>query len=214
VNVECPEESSGTQQEAGSRSAQASAPAAAMATPQEDLERLLAQFRPYLRSLVDSGVSPELQSKLDPSDLVQETLLRGYRKFHEYRGQSESELRAWLVAILNNYLTDVRRGYRHGVRDVRRERPLDDVACSNSKTLSEALVRAEEIARMRECVLALPADYRQVIELRQFEGLSFVEIGQRMNRSADAVRMLWARAAVVLGSRLNRDESLRPGSGS
>lgn len=40
----------------------------------------------------------------------------------------------------------------------------------------------------------LPDDYRRVIAWRQQEQLSFEEIGQRMQRSPDAARKLWARA--------------------
>jgi len=40
----------------------------------------------------------------------------------------------------------------------------------------------------------MPASHREVIVLRNFQGLSFEEIGRRMNRSSGAVRMLWLRA--------------------
>ena len=40
----------------------------------------------------------------------------------------------------------------------------------------------------------LPVDYREVIVLRHIEGISFKEVGQRIQRSEGATRMLWLRA--------------------
>jgi RNA polymerase sigma-70 factor (ECF subfamily) len=39
----------------------------------------------------------------------------------------------------------------------------------------------------------LPEAYREVIILRHLEGLSFPEVGRRMQRSVDSVKNLWAR---------------------
>jgi RNA polymerase sigma-70 factor (ECF subfamily) len=49
----------------------------------------------------------------------------------------------------------------------------------------------------------LPEDYREVLILRHCEGLPFNDIGQRMERSSGAVRMLWLRAIGQLRERMN-----------
>jgi RNA polymerase sigma-70 factor (ECF subfamily) len=54
-----------------------------------------------------------------------------------------------------------------------------------------ALEQAEALARALE---RLPADYRKVLAYRHDEQLTFEEIGQRMQRTANAARMLWLRA--------------------
>jgi RNA polymerase sigma-70 factor (ECF subfamily) len=51
--------------------------------------------------------------------------------------------------------------------------------------------QAEALARAME---QLPPDYRQVLELRHQEQLTFGEIGRRMQRTSNAARMLWLRA--------------------
>ena len=48
----------------------------------------------------------------------------------------------------------------------------------------------------------LPPDYRDVLYLRYWEGLSFVQIAGRIGRSADAVRKLWYRAIERLQAEL------------
>jgi RNA polymerase sigma-70 factor (ECF subfamily) len=50
----------------------------------------------------------------------------------------------------------------------------------------------------------LPDDYREVVILRNLEGLSHEEVARRMDRSAGAVRMLWVRALTRLREELDR----------
>ena len=47
---------------------------------------------------------------------------------------------------------------------------------------------------LEKAIDRLPDDYRTVMSLRYQDALPFNEIGRRLGRSADAVRMLWARA--------------------
>ena len=57
-----------------------------------DLER----FRSYLRLLARLHLESCLQGKLDPSDVVQETLLKAHEKIDQFRGGSDAELAGWL----------------------------------------------------------------------------------------------------------------------
>src|SRR5262249_56648829 len=59
---------------------------------------------------------------------------------------------------------------------------------------SEQALEAEQAAALERALGRLPEDYRQVIELRYQRQLSFEEIGQRLQRTANAVRKLWWRA--------------------
>ena len=64
------------------------------------LDRLLESYRNYLRLLARTGIDASLRGKADPSDLVQETLLKAHQHFDQFRGQTETELVAWLRQIL------------------------------------------------------------------------------------------------------------------
>ena len=61
----------------------------------------------------------------------------------------------------------------------------------------------EQVGAMRAALDAMPEDYRQAIMLRNWERLSFAEIGQQLGRSEEAARKLWTRAVLRLGDELS-----------
>jgi RNA polymerase sigma factor (sigma-70 family) len=63
---------------------------------------------------------------------------------------------------------------------------------------TQGAVRREQSVLLAEALDNLPPDYREVIILRNLQGLSFPEVAQRMSRSVDSVTKLWARALVQL----------------
>jgi RNA polymerase sigma-70 factor (ECF subfamily) len=76
--------------------------------------------------LARTGIDASLQGKADPSDLVQEALLKAHQNFGQFRGRTEPELAGWLRTILANVLTDLVRQYRRTeARKIARERSLD-----------------------------------------------------------------------------------------
>src|SRR5262249_56952122 len=64
----------------------------------------LEAYRDYLRLLAGLHLDPRLRGKLDPSDVVQETLARAHEKGGQFRGGTEAQRAAWLRQILANEL--------------------------------------------------------------------------------------------------------------
>ena len=62
--------------------------------------RPLEEYREYLHLLVRLQLAPGSQSRLDASDVVQQTLLKAHERQRQFHGQSEGERAAWLRAIL------------------------------------------------------------------------------------------------------------------
>lgn len=170
---------------------------------------LLQVYRNYLTILASTQLDRRLRRRMNPSDLVQETMLAAHRDFEKFRGNSEREFLAWLRQILINCLHHaIETHVKAKMRDIRREisieqvnNALDRTAVNLGQVLADGGPSPSAPARQRERVVALSdqlarlrPQYRDVIVLRNLQGLSFEEIADRMDRKPGAVRMLWLRA--------------------
>jgi len=186
----------------------------------DSLGRLLELYRNYLALLARTQIDLNVQGRLDASDLVQETFLDACRDFGRFRGSSEGEWVAWLRKVL---ICNLARVVQHQVlaqkRTTRREVSLEQhlAALDRSAERFEALVGRHSSpsgpAQRRECaalvadqLARLSADHREVIVLRNLEGLPFPEVARRMDRSPGAVRILWVRAVDQLRQLLEAEE--------
>jgi RNA polymerase sigma-70 factor (ECF subfamily) len=169
------------------------------------LDRLLDSYRNYLRLLARTGLDASLQGKADPSDLVQDALLKAYQRFGQFRGATDAELAGWLRQILARCLADFIRRYRTGARRARREQSLDQLLNRSSQAMEQVLAtdsaspsssasRRDLGVVLSDALAELSEDYREVILLHHLEGLSWDDVAQRMGRTVGAVRMLWTRA--------------------
>jgi len=174
------------------------------------LGRLLESNRKYLLSVAEGEMEDALRQKIAASDIVQDTLLEGFRDFHHFAGSTEDELRGWLRKALRHNVSNWRRRYVQCLkRSLGRELsgdaqgrsdPLLAGIPNNQRTASSIASAAEQAAVLTDLLQELPDDYQKVIRFRNWELMSFVEIGNTMNRSEDAVRMLWGRAMEELSA--------------
>ena len=115
-------------------------------------------------------------------DIVQDSFLRAYRSFDGYQG---GDARAWIFSIVrncyHNWLLEGRRKARLEVdvhhRDDAADFSVDDVA-SDDDTPETALLRSSEAGSVRSVLNLLPRALREVLVLRELEGLSYREIAQ------------------------------------
>jgi RNA polymerase sigma-70 factor (ECF subfamily) len=179
------------------------------APPGRDLEA----FRDYLRLLARAGLDRRLQAKLDPSDIVQQTLLEAHKDLANFRGQSPEELRAWLRQVLARNLANALRDFRRERRDVAREQALDTLAAHSSARValwlvadglspSAGLERQEEAARLAAALGELPPAQREGVVLRHLHGWSLHDIARHTSKSTTAVAGLIHRGLNRLRERL------------
>lgn len=184
-------------------------------------EDLFGRFRHYLWLLAQAQLGKRLRAKCDASDIVQQTMLEAHKDFSQFAGQREGELMAWLRQILAHNLFNENRRFAAQQRDAAREVSIDQLVAGvdqSSMILGRCLVadidRPSQAAAKREAALhvadllaRLPEDYRTVILLRVFEGMSSEEVAERMERSPGAVRMLQLRALTALKAEMEQEKS-------
>lgn len=172
----------------------------------EDMERKLAAARPLLKVLADELLGGDLERRVDASDLVQETLLKGAAQYQTFQGATDQEFFAWLNQILQNNLIDTVRHHTCQKRDVRRESVLHDSIPDGGESPSSIIRGREDQGRVTVALELLRPDQKEVLLLRN-DGLTFEEIGRRIGKSADATRMLWGRSVLSLGKLLKTNDS-------
>jgi RNA polymerase sigma-70 factor (ECF subfamily) len=173
------------------------------------LGELLTYYRRYLLLLATTHIERRLQPRVSPSDVVQETMLKAHQHFAQFRGESERELLAWLRQILlSNLARFAERYVLAAKRDIRREVSGSPPGASEVGSRSEFVRQVpadepspsgwaqnrEEWILLSRRLSELPGRYREVLVLRNIEGLSFEQAAAQLNRSPGATRMLWLRA--------------------
>jgi RNA polymerase sigma-70 factor, ECF subfamily len=178
--------------------------AAARAAPDGQINQLLDLYRPYLLAIANKELDPALRGKAGASDMVQETLWRAAKVLADELPQDASTLCELLRKILIRRLDALRQQYRRTAkRQIRRERSLDDeevlerlknYVTAPGDTPGSKAVKKERRERTEHALEQLPVEYRQIIIWHNRDGLGWQEIAKTLDRSPDAVRMLWKRA--------------------
>jgi RNA polymerase sigma-70 factor (ECF subfamily) len=134
------------------------------------------------------------RNQADAEDLVQETYVRAMRAFERLR--PEANLKSWLFTILRNIWFNQIRDALSKSRSVETDGPsstpeFEDKASKDPLFLYQAKVRQADV---RKAIEKLPAVYREVIVLCEFEELSYREIAQMLDCPCGTVMSRLKRA--------------------
>ncbi len=145
-------------------------------------------------------------------DLTQETFLQAFRYVAQFRG--DSDLRTWLYRIAVNQARNRWRWWRRRRRDSTVSLDAPDAAGEGSTPLASRLSdpgasdpEQQALARERERMLlralqSLSRTYREVVVLRDIEGLSYEEVAQALDISVGTVKSRLSRGRTELRKRL------------
>jgi RNA polymerase sigma-70 factor, ECF subfamily len=144
-----------------------------------------------------------LRQRIESEDVLQDAYTAALQGFSQFEYIDDGSFLRWMCRIIDNRLRDANDYFtaaKRQFRELPRSTPTGPVT---------ALARAENRERLQAAIEQLSDEHREVILLRYFQGLSTEEAGQRMQRSAGAIRNLLSRALVELGKQLKSGESSR-----
>jgi RNA polymerase sigma-70 factor (ECF subfamily) len=173
------------------------------------------RYHSYLCFLARLQLDPRLLGKLDPSDVVQQTLLEAYADRRQFRGSTDAEWLAWVRQLLAHNLADALKGFRQAKRDVGREHPLEAAVQASSARLEawledsgqpvpeEEAIRNERALRLADALEKLPAAQREALLMQHWHGWSLAQMSQHLGRSITAVAGLLKRGLQNLREQLH-----------
>ena len=152
------------------------------------LERHARRVRDYVRMLVkDNDVA---------DDLTQEVLIKVVKVLDEGRYTDKGRFQPWLLRIAHNRVLDYFRAQKQ-VKTVSESSAGFDILGSKNfaePSIEDRLVSEQQAEEVRQLIELLPAEQREVVKMRYYEGMSFKEIAEHTGVSINTAlgRMRYA----------------------
>lgn len=149
-----------------------------------------------------------MRNDSDADDVVQEAFLRALKYFGGFRGEGASQSRAWLLAIVRNMAYTWRRRLHTGSSTTEFDETVHSEAIADEHPGS-ALSRRDLRETLAEVLDRLPPEFREVIVLRELEGLSYKEISEVADVPVGTVMSRLSRARKRLQEALSASDEER-----
>ncbi len=146
-----------------------------------------------------------MRNDSDADDVVQEAFLRALKYFGGFRGEGPSQSRAWLLAIVRNMAHTWRRRLHTGSSTTEFDETVHSEAIADEHPGS-ALSRRDLRETLAEVLDRLPPEFREVIVLREMEGLSYKEISEVADVPVGTVMSRLSRARKRLQEALSASD--------
>lgn len=180
------------------------------------VSQLMKHYRSRVRKLVTIRMDQRLTARIDPSDVVQETLLEAARKLPKYLRHPDVPFYPWLRALAINRLIDFHRQHLGAQRrNVRREEPwtptlsnesamqLADRLISSASSPSRRAERNELRQQVRLALERLPDQQREILVMKYLEELSSTEIASVLGIPDRTIRRRHRQAVEQLADLLS-----------
>jgi RNA polymerase sigma factor (sigma-70 family) len=163
-------------------------------------QRLFARLLPVLRRWARHRFPARLRDARDTEDLVQDVLLRAFRRIDSFENRGEGAFLAYLRQILLNAVKDEARRAARSPNVL----PLDDNIPDAAPSAVERAIGADQLERFENALATLPEEQQQAVILRVEFGYPHAQIAEALGKpSSDAARMMVSRALAELARRID-----------
>jgi RNA polymerase sigma-70 factor, ECF subfamily len=158
-------------------------------TDDQRRERFEAEVLPQLDRLYSAALR-YTRNPTDAEDLVQETVAKAYRSFHQFR--PGTNLRAWLYRILHTtYISMYRKAQRRPQESLKEELDdysfFDEIARSGGRSAEREVLEELTSEEVRAALADLPETFRVAVYLADVEGFAYKEIAEIMDTPVGTV---------------------------
>lgn len=142
-------------------------------------------------------------------DLAEEisiiTFARAFDRISTFNDQYE--FKTWLLTISKNIYNDILR------KENNKKKPptllystnLQEFVKENHPSPEEVLITNQDLESLLNKIKSLKQDYRKILRLRFFDGLSYKEISKKMNQPINTIKVKLLRAKNLLNYKINTD---------
>ena len=134
-------------------------------------------------------IHARLRSQADAEDVCQDVFEKVYMKLDSFDSEKAS-ISTWIYSITRNSVIDFyRRSHPH--EDLDENMARDDA-------VEDSLLNDETLEELAEALERLPAQLREIVVLRYYDGIPLTEIAKKMNLSYGAIKLRHAKALELL----------------
>ncbi|MGH7149276.1 MAG: RNA polymerase sigma factor [Planctomycetota bacterium] len=172
-----------------------------------EFDRLFVHCQAMIRRSVERQMSRRLRKRVPPEDVAQEVQMVVYREMPGARFENFRAFRAWIDELVHNRLVDHERrefGPKRGADPLSLEKTLPggenagrwlrDALPGSRGTPSREASKKEEVDGLGALLERIPAEFREILRMAHFEGLTQAQIASRTGKSPEAVRKAISRA--------------------
>lgn len=168
----------------------------------DELTKLFMRLRPHIRQMVEVRLDRRLHSRVDASDIVQETFVRASQGLEAYLESPKMDPLTWLRIIGKHLVAEEHRHHFRSKRSPEREETgLDDSSdalvnriADSVHSLSAAMDQEQLVLRVRAAMSKLSCNDREIIEMRHVDELSIQEAADSLEISFEAAKKRYHRA--------------------
>ena len=169
-------------------------------------------YHPKLERIVHFRLDPALRSRIDTSDVLQESYLQIARRAQEFIDGVPVSLFVWIRQRVIQTLIDMQRNHFSDKRNANRERDIPSMDYGQTSCLSiarfllddrtspsMAAARSEEFEQLQSALQSMNETDREVLAMRHFEQLNNLQVAESLNLSPTAASNRYIRAVAKLG---------------
>ncbi|GGI03936.1 sigma-70 family RNA polymerase sigma factor [Egicoccus halophilus] len=155
----------------------------------ERRERFESEVLPHLDRLYSAALR-YTRNGADAEDLVQETVVKAYRSFHQYR--PGTNLKAWLYRVLHTtYISMYRKAQRRPQEDLQETLEdysfYDEIARSGGRSAEREVLESLTADEVKQALADLPETFRLAVYLADVEGFAYKDIAEIMDTPVGTV---------------------------